>query len=107
MATWITHMRIAEYFIDNYPHLDKLDFLIGNIAPDSGVPNEDWSKFTPDTNIWHWKLNGKDIETDDLKHKYLKKENCFYSFYLGYYFHLLTDIEWEIFFKKKMQEPIY
>ena len=100
-------MRIAEYFINNYPQLNKIDFLVGNIAPDSGVPNDDWSKFTPDSNISHWKTNGNKIEADDFKQKYLEKNNFSYSFYLGYYFHLLTDIEWEKLFKIKMLEPIY
>jgi len=35
MATWIAHLRIAENFMNN-GKFDSLDFLVGNIAPDSG-----------------------------------------------------------------------
>ena len=107
MATWIAHIRIAEYFIKNYSSLDVTDFLVGNIAPDCGVPNEDWSKFSPDTKLSHWKLNGQNINADDFRDKYLGKKCTYFSFYLGYYFHLLTDIEWEKLYQKKMLEPIY
>ena len=106
MATWIAHLRIAEYFIINY-NLNKIDFLVGNIAPDSGVPNEDWSIFTPDTKISHWKNDGKNIDANDFLNKYLNKNIPKNDFYLGYYFHLLTDIEWEKLYQKKMLEPIY
>jgi hypothetical protein len=107
MATWIAHIRIAEHFLNKYIEKNTLSFLVGNIAPDSGVPNEDWSKFTPDGNISHWKIDGKNIDADDFKMKYLKKYDENYYFYLGYYFHLLTDIEWQKFFNKKKLEPVY
>ena len=103
MATWIAHMRIAEYFMKINDKLNCIDFLIGNIAPDCGVPNEDWSKFTPDKNITHWQLDGKNTDAEDFRKKYVKKETEGYYFYLGYYFHLLTDIAW----KKVFQKPEY
>jgi len=49
MATWITHMRIAEHFMKRYKELNNAIFLVGNLGPDCGVPNEDWSIFTPET----------------------------------------------------------
>ena len=48
MATWMVHLRIADGIRKRIPFLDRLEFLMGNIAPDSGVPNEDWSVYTPE-----------------------------------------------------------
>jgi hypothetical protein len=107
MATWIAHLRIAEYFINNYTLLNNKDFLAGNIAPDCGVPNEDWSRFSPDKNISHWILDGKNIDAEDFKIKYLNKKDDKFCFYLGYYFHLLADIEWDKLFQRKKLEPVY
>jgi len=108
MATWIAHMRIAEYFMNKYNKLYNQFFLVGNIAPDCGVPNENWSKFTPDKNITHWHNAGNNIDADDFKLKYLIDiNNPKYPFYLGYYFHLITDIEWIKLYSKKKLEPVY
>ena len=38
MATWITHLRVAELLLEEYPWLDADAFLLGSIAPDSGIP---------------------------------------------------------------------
>ena len=50
MATWMVHLRIADGIMKEIPKLERQEFIMGNIAPDSGVPNEDWSVFTPNTN---------------------------------------------------------
>lgn len=109
MATWISHMRIAEHFMNSNSALNNGKFLVGNIAPDCGVPNDDWSKFTPDPTITHWQIgeNKSSIDADNFKQKYLQSKNENYPFYLGYYFHLLTDIEWGKFYERKKQEPLY
>ena len=110
MATWIAHMRIAEHFMKMHPELNNKTFLVGNIGPDCGVPNEDWSRFTPDTNITHWKTGEKKstIDAEGFRQSYLQQEKDEkYPFYLGYYFHLLTDIEWTKLYDRKMQEPLY
>jgi hypothetical protein len=100
MATWIAHMRIAEHFMNKDNSLNNPYFLVGNIGPDCGVPNEDWSKFTPDKDVTHWTFkDGKTIDADDFKQKYLVDIDERFPFYLGYYFHLITDIEW----KKKFE----
>lgn len=106
MATWIAHMRVAEYFMKKYNELDNREFLAGNIGPDCGVPNEDWSEFTPNKNITHWKRE-ETIDANDYKNNYLKEKDKRFPFYLGYYIHLLTDIEWEKFYKIKQKEKIY
>jgi hypothetical protein len=110
MATWVSHMRIAEHFIKKDERLNHVRFLVGNIGPDCGVPNEDWSVFTPDTNVTHWKSAGSDtINAEDFKSRYLAAQcdSEKYPFYLGYYYHLLTDIEWSKFYQRKKTEAVY
>ncbi len=34
MATWITHLRVAEEFMKRFQKLNAPSFAIGNIAPD-------------------------------------------------------------------------
>ena len=53
MASWMVHLRIADKLLDKIPNLSPVEFIVGNIAPDSGVPNEDWSRFPPDTKTSH------------------------------------------------------
>jgi len=111
MATWIAHMRIAEHFMKKNESLNNTEFLVGNIGPDCGVPNDDWSQFTPDTKITHWHAGEewqKDtIDAEGFKYSYLQSKDDKYPFYMGYYLHLLTDIEWIKLFNRKKQEPIY
>lgn len=88
--------------------LNNTKFLVGNIAPDCGVPNEDWSRFTPDKAVTHWwSKDGTFIELEDFKNKYLNEEGANLPFYLGYYFHLITDIAWSALYDQKKIEPIY
>lgn len=88
--------------------LNNAEFLVGNIGPDCGVPNEDWSSFTPDKNITHWiSKEGDYIDAEDFKSRYLFSRDERYPFYLGYYFHLITDIEWSKLYDRKKLEPIY
>ena len=99
----MVHLRIADKFLDELKDIDETAFVLGNIAPDSGVPNEDWSVFTPPKNVTHFKTDPsndgffdvaefcRQYFSDDKIRHYSKKE---YSFFLGYYVHLLTDIEW-------------
>ena len=94
MATWITHIRIAEHFMNIDGRLNNIDFLVGNIAPDCGVPDEN-GKLIPDKSVTHWKSDGKDNFSEDFKNKYLKDNDSDFAFYLGYYFHLLTDNAWK------------
>lgn len=45
MASWMIHLRIADKLLDKLTNITTTEFIMGNIAPDSGVPNEDWSVF--------------------------------------------------------------
>ena len=100
MATWIAHLRIADYFLDKIPAEHVKDFIVGNIGPDSGVPNMDWTVFTPSTDISHWRkipLPGRDekeIDFESFYSKYLNDNRIVKWFYIGYYIHLLSDYYW-------------
>ena len=104
MASWMIHLRIADRLLDELPGLSPAEFIVGNMAPDSGVPNADWSSFTPSTKVSHFRTDdGTDKKEIDLE-AYLKKyftptlrvgyDQKQDSFYLGYYVHLLTDCLW-------------
>lgn len=98
MASWMVHMRIADKLLDSLPGLSPTEFIVGNIAPDSGVPNEDWSSFSPPTSVSHFKSAGKKADPEAFAAKYLNHRQDYtpkqFSFYLGYLTHLLTDVLW-------------
>lgn len=54
MAIWIAHLRLAENLLARIPNLDEAQFAIGNIAPDSGVPDEKWEHFDPPKEVTHF-----------------------------------------------------
>lgn len=100
MASWMVHLRIADKLLDRLPGLSPTEFIVGNIAPDSGVPNNDWSEFTPNTTISHFKAAGKKADPEAFARKYFTPEQRSgydsqqYAFYLGYLTHLITDVLW-------------
>lgn len=100
MATWITHLRIAEIISQKLPELDEVSFLYGNLAPDSGLPNEDWSQFNPPRKVTHYLDEDSHVFTDlvfysdFIKGLDQKDQKRDFSFRLGYYIHLLTDQFW-------------
>jgi hypothetical protein len=104
MGTWISHLRIAEQLLEIIPNLDETSFTFGSLAPDSGIPNADWTEFDPPKAVSHFIPEGgseKEIRDLDFYRRYL--HNCdrqsdpvFYSFLLGYFFHLVSDKLWTI-----------
>ncbi|MCK8059992.1 MULTISPECIES: hypothetical protein [unclassified Fusibacter] len=76
--------------------LDRGLFLIGNLAPDCNKANEDWSAFTPDAKITHFRSIGSKCEPERFLSEYYAQsdEISRKSFILGYYAHLLTDNLW-------------
>ena len=82
----------------------KEPFVLGNIAPDSGIPNEDGTGFVPDAAISHFRsLDQNGIkcihETDFIQQYFTPAQRQTYSdseyaFFLGYLAHLLTDKIW-------------
>lgn len=111
MATWIAHLRVAEEILKKGYQFDIESFVIGNIGPDSGVPNEDWSSFNPPKKLTHWLGEDKKIDAEAFKDKYI--DNKIYesekefSFIIGYYVHLLTDIEWGKLYAEKKKISLY
>lgn len=102
MGTWISHLRITENLLTHFPEVDEVTFTFGNLSPDSGIPNADWTEFDPPKEVTHFLRRGEEEHaihdlvyyeeylanlkpSDDIKR---------YSFRLGYFFHLICDIMW-------------
>lgn len=103
MASWMIHLRIADELLARLHRMDETAFVMGNIAPDSGVPNSDWTEFHPPKTITHLYRkteSGRIIDIDSFCRSYFNEDLIGtynlkeYSFFLGYYFHLLTDVKW-------------
>ncbi len=99
MATWTTHLRVAERAFALLPAEDFALWCAGNVAPDCGWGERDsFSGFTPPTTVTHWTKTGSksDIDSRGFFEKYVKncRDKAAFSFYMGYWAHLLTDIKW-------------
>ena len=100
MASWMVHLRTAGKLLARIPGLSEREFIVGNIAPDSGVPNADWTAFLPPTTVSHFKTDFKNANPDSFADKYWTEDNRNaynrreYSFFLGYLTHLITDVLW-------------
>lgn len=103
MASWMIHLRIAEEMYKAHPILKNEAFVVGHIAPDSGVPSPDGG-YVPDGDVTHFRLldeNGlKSYHGEMYIEKYLPPEKCkgyslqALSFHIAYAAHLLTDRLW-------------
>ena len=100
MASWMVHLRVADALLDQIDNIEPEPFIVGNLAPDSGIPNDDWTTFTPSTSVSHFRPSGKKADPFSFSKKYFtynqrtqysKKQ---FSFYLGYFTHLMTDVLW-------------
>lgn len=99
MATWVTHLMIADEVLKTFPQLDRRGFCVGNIAPDCNVENADWSAFTPSRAVTHWMQGERKsaADCDAFYKEYIAKRadqinsEEEYAFLLGYYAHLITD----------------
>lgn len=102
MASWIVHLRLAEDLLRLLPALQPIPFAIGNVAPDSGIPDKNWENFDPPTEVTHFSAAGmteKYTRDLDFFRRYLlplrnNPDEKIFSFRLGYFFHLLTDNLW-------------
>jgi hypothetical protein len=102
MGTWIVHLRIAENLLPHFPGLDEVTFAFGNLSPDSGIPNADWTEFDPPKEVTHFLKKGEDehaIHDLVFYEQYIanirpEEDIKLYSFRLGYFFHLICDIMW-------------
>jgi len=103
MATWVTHLMIADGVLREMCFLDRRGFCAGNIAPDCNVENADWSSFTPSREVTHWMSGNRKVASDceSFCKKYILNskdtidEGEQASFLLGYYSHLITDASFQ------------
>ena len=104
MASWIVHLRVTDKLLDSICIPSSIEFVVGNVAPDSGIPNQDWSAFTPSGDVSHFKTTDADGLKDIHIHEYVEEyfsadqrrsyNKMQASFYLGYLTHLMTDAMW-------------
>lgn len=102
MASWMIHLRVADQLLDRIPNLSPIEFIMGNLAPDSGAPTE--HGFFPDQTVSHFRTDDgtgkKAMDLDAYRQRYFSPDIVAdydekqYAFYLGYYTHLLTDLCW-------------
>jgi hypothetical protein len=101
MATWIAHLRLAENLLETIDGLEAASFALGNIAPDSGIPDEKWENFTPPKEVSHFIVPAEDdawrIVDLEFYRRYLLPVSWpgrKASLLMGYFFHLVTDNLW-------------
>lgn len=81
---------------------------MGNIAPDCNIENEDWTSFTPPREVTHFMLvKGRKTHDDCCRflHEYILERHDLstkeLSFLLGYYSHLIADVEYQEFVREE------
>jgi hypothetical protein len=104
MASWLTHLRIAEIIKQRVPEIDFPYFIIGSIAPDSGVPDKSDRNYIPSKELTHFRYqkNESIADMDEsvffnnylVPEKIITRSDSTRSFLWGYYFHLITDKLW-------------
>lgn len=113
MASWMIHFRVAQTMLDGgalgeCPERAPAEaFVMGNIAPDSGVPTPEGG-YSPDKNTSHFMRRfegvpaGQNPERCD-PHLFAREwlipaldrgDEVAAAFYLGYLCHLVTDNGW-------------
>ena len=97
MSTWLTHLRVAEKLLPQLEGVLSLPFYVGSIAPDSGRMVGDFI-YLPPKDVSHWKREGVSYsqrfdDNAEFYEKFARNEQDIakFSFYLGYYVHILTD----------------
>jgi hypothetical protein len=111
MATWVVHFRLTEALLDMGFNFDRKMFLVGNIAPDSGLLNDEKTGYEPSSEITHWHGADGNIYPENFYNTYIV--NCrhdpeTYAFLMGYYCHLIADVEWiERIWRPKKRTPLY
>jgi len=113
MASWMMHFRVADVLLrdggwPHLPHSVQAAFVLGNIAPDSGVPAPDGQGYLPNKTVSHFMRRfegvpaGENPERCDpalLVRDWLapavnRKDPPVAAFYFGYLCHLVTDNAW-------------
>lgn len=97
MPSWANHFRVADKLYDKIHNLDLCYFLIGNIAPDCGIPIGKRGEYMPPSSVTHFTKTDisykNDCDYEFLYDNYIKNEKDIkkLSFYVGYFVHLFTD----------------
>ena len=95
MASWAIHFRVADWFLNKIQTLDKEYFLIGNIAPDCGVPVEGKREYDPPSIVTHRTNDGNksDCDYNSIYNEFIRDETDVRkkSFFTGYFVHYMTD----------------
>ncbi|MFZ5353387.1 MAG: hypothetical protein ACOZCL_11805 [Bacillota bacterium] len=103
MASWLTHLRIAEKIKQKVKDIDIGYLMIGSIAPNSGIPDESGRNYEPSQEITHFRYIKEGLTNyniDEYYNKYMTPEKFIIrsdktrSFLWGYYFHLIGDSVW-------------
>ena len=111
MASWMMHFRVAQSLWDSGALGDDPEktilaaFVMGNIAPDSGVPTPDGKGYIPDKNTSHCMRvfdgvpagqNRERCDPQGFADRWLTSATDAQAtaFYLGYLCHLVTDNAW-------------
>lgn len=97
MATWIAHLQLADNLLKYGFDLEIKPFLIGSLAPDAGYLNTQNSWY-PSKKITHFfDDENQNIQPEDFYYQYIHQQTHSadtYAFLMGYYAHLLADVEW-------------
>jgi hypothetical protein len=98
MPTWANHFRIADKLLPHLKTLNTKYFIIGNIAPDCGIPDKAPGVYNPPTGETHFTKDYYYSKKTDCDYNYIystfiKGESDIKkrSFFIGYYAHLLAD----------------
>jgi hypothetical protein len=103
LATWLTHLRIAEKVKERIPGINLYYLMVGSVAPDSGAPDETGRVYNPPKEITHFSQKSESdsvIDLEAFREKYLlpskiiTRSDKTRSFLWGYYFHLIADRLW-------------
>lgn len=91
-------MRVADTIAREFGFCGKAygDFVIGNVAPDSGRLNPDGLSYTPPKTVTHFKTAENGVVDPDRfdKEQMQTADDDSFFFRLGYLSHLLTDRLW-------------
>ncbi|MDQ0350753.1 hypothetical protein J2R98_000556 [Alkalibacillus filiformis] len=87
MGSRIMHLIIANRILENVAVTDRTAFLLGGIAPDTGVPKEESHFYSGEHHNY--------TRTIDYEAFYNKYKSLFDDDYIkGYYTHLIADDLW-------------
>lgn len=98
MASWMIHLRVAQRVLEMAEIPDAARFVLGNMAPDSGIVTD--NGYLPDKDTTHFRFrDGEErprIHPETYAARYLVQPTDLgaRSFHLGYFCHLLTDLKW-------------